>query len=70
MNSSKKHYHISIKSVVGEFVHNINAKLFLYGYRLDDGLKGGDINLLLLLEYVARVAELQRQKYRLLVEFK
>ncbi len=45
-------------------------QLFLYGSRADDTQKGGDIDLLLLLEKQSDVARAQREKYKILSNIK
>ncbi len=47
-----------------------SAKLYLYGSRADDALRGGDIDLLLIVTDVGKEKEIHQKKHVLLNEFK
>lgn len=56
--------------VMGHFLQNHAAHLFLYGSRTKDELKGGDIDLLLLIEDPQVCAEQNAKKHLILNEIK
>jgi len=51
-----------IIAVFSKYLANINAELRLYGSRVDDTLKGGDIDLLLITETQTDAVQLKEKK--------
>ncbi len=56
--------------VLDPYLTDKNASLYLYGSRTQDHLKGGDIDLLLVLEDPQKAVPLLEKKYEILVRFK
>ena len=59
-----------ITSTLSEFLGGRHARLFLYGSRVRDDLKGGHIDLLVVLSSDEEAAELRRCRHRLLSALK
>ncbi len=59
----------AISEAIGSAIGGAPAKLFLFGSRVDDKLKGGDIDLLVICEPPLR-AHLEARKYAILAEIK
>jgi hypothetical protein len=58
-----------IKKAIVEFIPHENFQLFLFGSRIDESKKGGDIDLLLIVDESFK-DDLLRQKHMLLAEIK
>jgi predicted nucleotidyltransferase len=61
---------INIIKVLELFIKNNSAELYLFGSRANDNLKGGDIDLLLLLNDQNLVKDLSMQKHQILAQIK
>ena len=59
-----------IVKAITPFIKNNNAQLRLYGSRIDDNLKGGDIDLLLIAANEEVGNNLNKIKHKILVEIK
>lgn len=59
-----------IIKAISPFVKNNTATLHLYGSRVDDAKKGGDIDLLLIFESQKQSEALISEKHKLLAEIK
>jgi len=59
-----------IISALAPFMEKQTAELYLYGSRTNDQLKGGDIDLLLLLDTPESAKNLLSQKHKILAQIK
>ena len=60
----------AIMQVIAKNLSSCQYQLYLYGSRADDTLKGGDIDLLLLLEQAVDKPIAERFRYKILAELK
>ena len=58
-----------IVNTVQRIISPLTCEIYLYGSRVHDGLKGGDIDLLLV-GFESAVASIHEKKYEILVEIK
>jgi len=59
-----------IIQALSPFLHHQTAKLYLYGSRVHDHLKGGDIDLLLSLDNSELIDKLSLKKHEILADIK
>lgn len=59
----------SIKVACGEFINDIEPEIYLYGSRVDDKLKGGDIDLIWVVNDAVENS-LNINKYKVLAKIK
>ncbi|MFH1727493.1 MAG: nucleotidyltransferase domain-containing protein [Pseudomonadota bacterium] len=57
-------------NIIGKFLAGNKAKFYLFGSRVDDNKKGGDIDFLLLVANNETLLKMKKEKYKIIAEIK